>query len=267
MAAGGSPRPIRRIRMCRLCELAGGSSYAAKMDAMAREDGALIEKTNAMAERFPSVKSSLLTTIKFPPALHMPLFEARNSYTLINNYFQQLLLEGNRMAAIFSHGSTRSIFFSGEYMLMLSKSVGQDAGSRFFSHYLLFHFSKDEYSCKWEGNNMLLSADCRKKARNLLTGETEEKRISFNFQHQSVEGRILQKEEAMRSSHIRKIYGAKAPMQSVFASADLEGYVVTVPHFSPHPYLLQAGQELGHPSNRHFQEHVAGYLREHLPGG
>lgn len=251
--------------MCRLCELAGSSSYTAKMDAMILEDQALIEKTMAMAEKFPSVKNAAFTTVNFPPTLHMPLFEARNSYTLINNYFQQLLLEGNRMASLFSHGSTRSIFFSGEYLLVLSKSVGQDAGSRFFSHYLLFHFSKDEYSYRWESNNLLLSVDCKKKARNLFTGKTEEKRISFNFQHQSVEGRILKKEEAMRSSHIRKIYGAKAPVESVFASADLEGYVVTVPHFSPHPYLLQAGPELGHPSNRHFQEHVADYLKEHLP--
>jgi hypothetical protein len=53
-------------------------------------------------------------------------------------------------------------------------------------------------------------------------------------------------------------------MGNIFASADLEGYVVTVPHFSPHPYLLQAGAELGHPTNRHFQEHVIDYLKEHL---
>jgi hypothetical protein len=250
--------------MCRLCTAAENSSYASRMDASLKEDAALLEKTKGKEEKFPSVGHSLLTTINFPPVLHAPLFEARNAYTLINNYFQQLLLDGNKMGAMFSGGSTRSLFFSGDYLVLSSKSVAQDAGSTFFGHYLLFHFTKDEYKVKWDGSNLSISVDCRKKAKNLLSGKAEEHAISFNFLHQNVEGRILKKEEAMRSDFIRKIYGARGGMGDIFASADLEGYIVTVPHFSPHPYLLQAGAELGHPTNRHFQEHTIDYLLEHL---
>ncbi|MDD2655816.1 MAG: hypothetical protein PHQ80_04075 [Candidatus ainarchaeum sp.] len=250
--------------MCRLCDAAENSSYAQRMDASVNGDMGLLEKTRGKVEKFPSVGRSLLTTIDFPPVLHAPLFEARNAYTLINNYFQQLMLDGNRMGAMFSGGSTRSIFFSDDYLVLFSKSVAQDAGSTFFGHYLLFHFTKDEYGVKWDGANLSISVDCRKKAKNLLSGEAEEHAISFNFLHQNVEGRILKKEEAMRSDYVRKIYGARGEMGNIFASADLEGYVVTVPHFSPHPYLLQAGAELGHPTNRHFQEHVIDYLLEHL---
>ncbi|MEW5996212.1 MAG: hypothetical protein AB1657_01305 [Candidatus Micrarchaeota archaeon] len=250
--------------MCRLCSALANSSYLTKMDAMVQEDLARIGRSKSFLEKFPSVKNSLLTTLDFPLKIRRPLFEARNAYTLINNYFQQLMLDGNKMGAMFSHGSTRSIFFPGNYMVLLSKSVAQEAGVDFFGHYLLFHFTRDEYKAKWDGANLSLSVDCRKKAKNLLSGETGEHAISFNFLHQPVEGRIMKKEEAMRSDYVRKIYGARGGMENVFASADLEGYVITVPHFSPHPYLLQAGPELGHPTNRHFQEHVLDYLLEHL---
>ncbi len=250
--------------MCRLCSAAENSSYPKKMDAMVQEDLAIIERTRPFLEKFPSVKNSLLTTVEFPPTLHKPLFEARNAYTLISNYFQQLLLDGNKQSPMFSGGSTRSIFFSGDYLMLLSKSAAQDAGRVFFGHYLLFHFTKDEYEAKYEGSTLSLSANCTKKARNLLTGEVREHRISFNFLHQKTEGRILKKEEAMRSDYVRKIYSARGAMKDIFASADLEGYVITVPHFSPHPYLLQCGNELGHPTNRHFQENLLEYLLEHL---
>lgn len=250
--------------MCNLCSALGNSSYFSKMDAMAEEDAGRIGRSERFVEKFPSIKNSLLTTLEFPLKIRKPLFEARNAYTLINNYFQQLLLDGKKQGAMFSHGSTRSIFFSGDYLILLSKSAAQEAGVDFFGHYLLFHFTKNEYEAKFDGATLSISANCRKKARNLLSGEAEEHQISFNFLHQPVEGRILKKEEAMRSDYVKKIMGARAGAGDVFASADLEGYVITVPHFSPHPYLLQCGSELGHPSNRHFQEHVLDYLLEHL---
>ncbi len=175
-----------------------------------------------------------------------------------------MLLDGNKPSAMFSHGSTRSIFFSGDYMVLLSKSAAQDSGVDFFGHYLLFHFTKDEYQAKFDGTNLSVSVNCRKKAKNLLSGETEGRQITFNFLHQPVEGRILKKEEAMRSDYVRKVMGGRLGTGDIFASADLEGHVVTVPHFSPHPYLLQAGKEVGHESNRHFQEHVLDYLLEHF---
>lgn len=250
--------------MCRLCSALENSSYYSKMDSMVAEDSARAGRSKSFVEKFPSVRNSLLTTIRFPPKIRKPLFEARSAYTLINNYFQPLLLDGNKQGSMFSHGSTRSIFFSGDYLVLLSKSVAQDAGVDFFGHYLLFHFTKDEYEAKFDGANLSVSVNCRKKARNLVSGENEEHAISFNFVSQPVEGRILKKEEAMRSDYVKKIMGARAGGGDIFASADLEGYIITVPHFSPHPYLLQAGKEVGHGSNRHFQEHVLDYLLEHL---
>ena len=48
------------------------------------------------------------------------------------------------------------------------------------------------------------------------------------------------------------------------SSIDMEGYAITVPHFSPHPYLLQLHAQFGFGSNRDFQEHVIDYFKEHL---
>ncbi len=71
--------------MCRLCPALGNTSYFSKMDAMVEEDLGRIERSRGMAEKFPSVRNSLLTTLSFPPKIRKPLFEARNAYTLINN--------------------------------------------------------------------------------------------------------------------------------------------------------------------------------------
>ena len=251
--------------MCRLCELAEGSaSYISKMDAMAEEDVKRLERTRTFTEKFPSLKASLYTTLEWPLKLSKPLFEARNAFTLPNNYFQQLHLSGARLPNKFAHGSTRSIFFSGPRLILLSKSIGQDAGVDFFSSFLLFHFGKEEYSAEWDGKNLTLSIKAKKKARNLITGEAEEAELSANFQHMSVEGRILQKEEALRSDFIRKLYKKRMPTANIFASADLEGYVVSVKHFSPHPYMLQAKEDFGYPTNRSFQEHLIEYIISHL---
>ena len=45
----------------------------------------------------------------------------------------------------------------------------------------------------------------------------------------------------------------------------MEGYVVTVPHFSPHPYMLQLHKEFGFKDNKDFQERgVFEYFKNHL---
>ncbi len=251
--------------MCRLCELAAESAtYTSKIKLMQEEDSSRLERTKGFMGKFPSLKRSLYSSVPFPMGITAPLFEARNAYTMPNNYFQQVMLNGSRLPPLFAHGATRSIFFTPEKLMLFSKSVGMDSGVDYFSSYLLLDFGKGEYSTEFDGKNLTLSVKASKPAANLLTGEQETIDVSFTFRHKSVEGRILQKEEAMRSDFIRRMYSGRLPAHAIFASADLEGYVITVPHFSPHPYLLQAGQELGHPSNRHFQEHVLGYILEHL---
>jgi hypothetical protein len=96
--------------------------------------------------------------------------------------------------------------------------------------------------------------------KNLITGKVEKKKILFSFTHLSIEGRIVSKEQVAQSSRFQKVYGkrgARVRSQSV----DLEGYAVTVPHFSPHPYLLQLHKEFGFEDNKEFQLNVIDYFK------
>ena len=85
-----------------------------------------------------------------------------------------------------------------------------------------------------------------------------------SFVHQKVAGRIVSKEQVTQSARFREVYGKYGGAGYKAGSIDIEGYAITVPHFAPHPYLLQLHEQFGYESNRQFQEHVQDYFRAHL---
>ena len=160
---------------------------------------------------------------------------------------------------------TRSIFFSGKRLVLLSKTMGQETGRPFLSSFLFTHFEKDEYSFRYDGKDLRVSVDTEKRLKNLITGKTERKGIKFTFVHQNLKGRIISKQQAMQSSYVKRVYGSHGRnISAMFASSNLEGYVVSVAHISPHPFLLRLHGDFGFGSNRHFQEHVMEYFSGHL---
>ncbi|MBN2122501.1 hypothetical protein JW721_05625 [Candidatus Micrarchaeota archaeon] len=251
--------------MCKICEAASSNpEYKRILDEMQQQDLHRLESTNDFLEMFPSLKSNLYTSLKWPSSLNKPLFEARAAFAVPHNYFQKLYLGNEPMGNHFAHGATRSVFFSKDRLVLLSKTVGQENGRPFLSSFLFTHFEKNEYSFKYDGNDLQISVDCEKTLKNLITKKPEKKRIRFSFVHQKMEGRILSKQQAAQSSYVKRVYGARGNVSSLFASADLEGYVVSVSHMSPHPFLLRFNSEFGFGSNREFQEHVMDYFAEHL---
>ena len=90
------------------------------------------------------------------------------------------------------------------------------------------------------------------------------KKIKFNFVNQSVKNRIVSKEQVVQSDRFKRVYARFGGARMKAASIDMEGYAITVPHFSPHPYLLQLHQQFGFESNRQMQERVIDYFNEHL---
>lgn len=251
--------------MCRICEAAASSNgYLSMLGKSLSEDSARIESSKKFLDKFPSISKSMYTSLKWPAQLSKPLFEARAAFAIPTNYFQQILLDGEKMGNHFSHGSTRSIYFSGEKLILLSKSVSQEAGVPFMGSFLFLHFDKNEYSFAYDGQDLRISADVEKPLKNVITGKVEKKRIRFDFFHQNLEGRIISKEQAMQSSYVQKAYGTRGDVRSLFASADLEGYVVSVNHLSPHPFMLQNAKDFGFETYRQFQEHVLDYFSEHL---
>jgi hypothetical protein len=231
---------------------------------MHESDKERLEFSKQVSQNMPTVSRLLYTSIKWPVKFFYPMFEARAAYCVPNNYFQNLYVDDEKCGVMFSHGSMRSIFFADGNLMLFSKTVNHLEGREFFTSFILAHFNSNEFSFRFEGDNLTITVNTEKKMKNLVTGKIENKRISFNFVNQSVKNRIMPRDKVLTSMQFKAIYEKYGTVANKVASIDLEGYAITVPHFSPHPYLLQIHKELGFESNRDFQEHVIDYFRSHL---
>ncbi|MGV8176651.1 MAG: hypothetical protein ACP5NX_02545 [Candidatus Bilamarchaeaceae archaeon] len=266
--------------MCRFCGISGVEEYKTLMGRMGADDSARLASTREIAEqkRLP-LQNMFFSSFALPTLFTEPMLEARAAYAVPNNYFQNLHVNGERCGVHFSHGSMRSVFFSGKNgkdLVLFSKNVNRLDGREFFTSFVLAGFSPGEFSYRWEGKNLTVSVDKEKPMRNLITGKTETARISFNLISQDVTNRIVTGEKVLTSAAFRNVYdkygaggagvgaGTSGSMHKI-GSIDMEGYAITVPHFSPHPYLLQLKGKLGFATNREMQEHVSEYLGEKFP--
>jgi len=252
--------------MCKICDIAKSSpDYDVLMQKMLEEDQVRLEFSKQMAEEIRPIKKFICSSIKWPIKLHFPFFEARTAFSVPQNYFQNLLIDNERQGVTFAHGAMRSIFFSGDDLMVFSKTVNHKEGKEFFTSFVLAHFGPNEYAAKVEGENITIKVDAEKQMRNLLTGEVEKKRIAFNFVNNPVKARIVTKEQIFTSAQFKSVYAKFGGASAKSASIDIEGYAITVPHFSPHPYLLQLHEKFGYGSNRQFQENlVKDYFLAHL---
>lgn len=252
--------------MCDLCDkLKQNPDYAQLIEKMLKADIGRLEFSKSLVSEISSLSNLLYSSIEYPVKLVHPMFEARAAYSVPHNYYQPLTIAGERHNNSFAHGSMRSIFFIGEKLMVLSKTVNHKDGKEFFTSFFLGHFNKGEYSAVWDGDSITISFNGEKTLKNMVTGKTEKKDVMFNFTGQSVKNHIVSREDVMTSSQFKAIYSKHGTVAGKAASIDLEGYALTVPHFSPHPYLLQLHEQLGFSSNRDFQENgVLEYFRAHL---
>jgi hypothetical protein len=251
--------------MCELCQkVKGNGRYDEFITGMLQEDKDRLEYSKTMAQKLSPVGRSLYSSMNYPVKLLYPMFEARAAYAVPNNYFQNINVDDERLGNAFSHGAMRSIFFAGERLIVFSKTVNFHDAREFFTSFLLLHLEKGEYEAKHGAGEIWLRSSVEKPMMNLVTGKTEKKRISFTFVHQSITGRIVSREQVINSARFKSVYAKYGGAQMKSASMDMEGYAVTVPHFSPHPYMLQMHQELGFETNKEFQEHLEDYFLAHL---
>ncbi|MFH1222517.1 MAG: hypothetical protein V1492_05535 [Candidatus Micrarchaeota archaeon] len=250
--------------MCKLCDAAKGDAYRQLIEKMTQEDSARIEFTKERAKEMQLLAKRCYSSINWPIKLYYPMFEARMAYAIPANYFQPLLLDDEKIGSAFGHGAMRSVFFAGERLMLFTKTTNFLDGKEYFTSFLLLHLEKNEYSLKVDGENFAISADVTKPMRNLVTGAAENKKVKFNFVNTQVKGRIVTKEKVLTSAQFKDIYAKYGGgVRGRTASVDLEGYAITVPHFAPHPFLLQLKEQFGYASNREFQEHVFDYFAAH----
>ena len=251
--------------MCDFCRKAKETpQYASLIDGMLEEDKARLEYTKVMAEKLSPIARSVYCSMNWPVKLVYPMFEARAAYAVPNNYFQNLTMDGERMGNGFAHGAMRSVFFAGDRLVLFSKTVNFRDAKEFFTSFLLLHLERGEYTASQSGGEIRLSASLEKTLLNLVTGKPEKKKVAFTFVNQGVTGRIVSKERAATSARFKGVYEKYGGAQMKSASMDMEGYAITVPHFSPHPYMLQLHREFGFETNKELQLHVADYFAEHL---
>jgi hypothetical protein len=251
--------------MCDLCQKTKAmAAYGGLIDKMTEEDKKRMEHSRSVAESLSVIRKSVYSSMSWPVKLVYPMFEARSAYAVPNNYFQNLVVDEERLGNSFAHGAMRSLFFAGERLVVFSKGVNFRDAKEFFTHFLLVHLEKGEYQVKKGAGEIHITAVAEKPMINLISGKPEKKRISFSFVHQPVEGRIVSKEHAASSARFKGVYEKYGSTQVKAGSMDMEGYAITVPHFSPHPYLLQLSEQFGYKDNKEFQLHVKDYFEAHL---
>jgi hypothetical protein len=252
--------------MCELCEKARNSAgYVSMLSKMLEEDMKRVDSSKRLSDEIRLLRQNLYTSVNWPVKISYPMFDARAAYSVPHNYFQNLYLDGERLGVAFAHGAMRSLFFADSKLMLFSKSVNRKAGQEFFTSFILLHLESDEYKFnRAEDGTLLISADVTKPMKNLVTDKVENKKILFNFTHKPVKGRIVTREKVLTSAQFRNVYSKYGGAQLKSASIDLEGYAITVPHFAPHPYMLQLNQDFGFASNRQFQENVIEYFNAHL---
>ncbi|VVC03310.1 Uncharacterised protein [Candidatus Bilamarchaeum dharawalense] len=251
--------------MCNFCEKAKDTpEYVQFIEKMLEEDRARMDFTKIMAQTLSPISRSVYASMNWPVKLIYPMFEARAAFAVPNNYFQNLTVDDERLGNSFGHGAMRSIFFAGEKLVVFSKATNFHDAKEFFTSFILLHLEKNEYTATMENGEIKITAQVEKPLLNLVTGKVEKKRIAFGFVNQNVESKIVSKEQATTSARFKNVYDKYSGAQLKSASIDMEGYAITVPHFSPHPYMIQLHDKFGFEENRELQIHVEDYFKSHL---
>lgn len=251
--------------MCTLCnKISENTKYVTQLSKMHEKDIACLEQSKKLASSFSSI--SAYSTMEYPKLLIKPMFEPKIAFATPLNYFQNLFINNEKMPAKFSSGATRSIFFLGKRLIVFSKSVAQEEGKEFFSHFLLAHFEPNEYSFEVANEKRItISTNTEKTAKDLLTGKIKKINIEFAFNQNNLQGKIIPKDQALQSTlFVRQFKQGKADAQKWLTSTGyMFNYIVSAPHFSPHPYMLQLCISLGYEKQKDFQNQVFDYFRSH----
>lgn len=251
--------------MCNLCDVTKNDpKYNEFLTKMLESDKARMQRSKELIPDMKLMSRMAYSSLKWPVKLVKPMFEPRTAFAVPNNYYQNILLDEERLGVSFAHGAMRSLFFVGNKLVVFSKNVHFGDAKEFFTSFLLLHLTPKDYTVKIQGNDITISAEVEKSLRNLVTGKMEKKKIRFAFRNMPILNRIVSRDQALASAQFRRVYKKFGGARAKAASIDMEGYAITVQHFSPHPYMLQLHKEFGYGSNRDFQEHVVDYFKEHL---
>ncbi|VVB66067.1 Uncharacterised protein [Candidatus Gugararchaeum adminiculabundum] len=263
--------------MCDFCsKVSSASDYLAKINSwMDRDIKRMAVTARKIDEGNRILADAVFSSIEWPLEIDFPLFETRTAYAVPTNYYQNLFVDGTRQRGDWAHDFTRAIAFVDGNLLLFSKSVASGGGEEWLSSYHLVHFTKNEFKATIKPASVMIQVDNVKKSGiNMATKESASHTYKFTFVHNKTDHAFVRKESLKESGKMEEIYGRSssgapgAPGGELkIGMSDFEGYVLTVAHFAPHPYLLDEYKNLGYPSRMMFQNEAMNYLQNHLGSG
>lgn len=208
------------------------------------------------------LKDLIFSSIQWPIKFDFPIFEVKVAYATPTRFYQDLFINNERIAGPWAHDTTRAIGFKDDYLILISKRLTSELGKEYYSHYSLLHFNKSELIINKDNefNNITIGYKGTKQVTDLVTGINKEINVSFNFIHKNPEKAIVSKNKANSMSKIKALRNRGLEM----SGSKFQDYVITVPHFVPHPYLLDEFADFGFINKKMFKVKVFDYLNEML---
>jgi len=231
----------------------------------------MIKNDNEYKERFSNffqeIRSRLnsgvaFSNIQFPFEVDFPFFEPRMPLQIPSNFYQPVFVDGTRLRCDWSSGWIRAIGFV-DGIILITHAFSKNGEGEKNIYFYLVKFDKEDVNVSLD-SKIVISVNCEKDGKNLITGEAEKHRFSFTFTHQPTEKAMARRDRVMGSSLVKRIYHGKIPQKPLVF--DWTEYVVTVPHFAPHSFLHQNFSKYGFSSAMEMQNAVTDFLREHLTG-
>ncbi len=223
--------------MCRICSFLSCSSFRSKLQKSLEEEKRMLNNS------FASGDAVLFRSRDVPDLLSVdrPLFEVRVAQPSPIKYFQDMFVDEERWPIVWRHNSFRTVTVLPDgRLLLLSKHP--DPGERSYTHYLELVIDKHEYNISLSGASsegfIRISFDGYVELLNIKTENVERHRIEFVFVSHPFH--YVSKSEARTALRRQSSHYLGSAAMSKF-----EDYVVTVPFFSLHPFILNDYERCG----------------------
>lgn len=205
-------------------------------------------------------KSIAFSTENFP-RLYEIWFEPRMQLQIPSNFYQSIVVDGQKLRNDWASGWLRVISFQNGSLYLLAHGFVRKEEKEYNLFLYQVEFKKEEYKITKEGNKINVIVDnVKKEGIDLLSNLQTSHIFSFNFIHNPTEHAFVPKNRIESSGLFRSVYQGKvAPKPVTF---DWTNYVITVPHFAFHSILHQRYKEFGFNSAIEMQHKVTDCLNE-----
>lgn len=197
------------------------------------------------------------------PLLTGAVFEPRMQLQLPSNFYQSIIIDGQKLRSDWAGGWLRIISFNGDSLFLLAQGMRTREGKEYLVYLHRVEFKQGEFVMKEEGNRITISVkNAKKDGINLLNDQPVSHVYSFTFIHQPTERAMVPRNRIEGSALIKTIYHGAMPQKPL--TFDWTAYVVTVPHLAPYHFMHQRFKDFGYESAMAMQNAVTGLLKQHL---